>query len=88
MFQARKLKLLLGNHAARRSVRQSASRTAVFFSITERPLRLGQNVYSRVMANATSSIIFDDIFKINDIDKEGKKFDRGLHFLLSFDEHP
>ncbi|KAJ7139813.1 RNA polymerase [Mycena epipterygia] len=28
------------------------------------------------MASATSSIIFDDIFTINAIDKEGKKFDR------------
>lgn len=30
------------------------------------------------MATAASSIVFDDIFSINDIDKEGKKFDRGL----------
>jgi len=29
------------------------------------------------MANTSSSIIFDDIFTINAIDKEGKKFDRG-----------
>ncbi|KAJ7630638.1 hypothetical protein FB45DRAFT_747205 [Roridomyces roridus] len=28
------------------------------------------------MASTTSSIIFDDIFTINAIDKEGKKFDR------------
>ncbi|KAJ6604334.1 hypothetical protein DFH09DRAFT_898411 [Mycena vulgaris] len=28
------------------------------------------------MASATSSIMFDDIFTINAIDKEGKKFDR------------
>ncbi|KAJ7169571.1 hypothetical protein C8R46DRAFT_201838 [Mycena filopes] len=28
------------------------------------------------MASATSSIVFDDIFTINAIDKEGKKFDR------------
>ncbi|KAF9535867.1 hypothetical protein CPB83DRAFT_901529 [Crepidotus variabilis] len=28
------------------------------------------------MSNAASSIIFDDIFTINAIDKEGKKFDR------------
>ncbi|KAG6832483.1 hypothetical protein H0H92_001529 [Tricholoma furcatifolium] len=28
------------------------------------------------MATATSSIVFDDIFTINAIDKEGKKFDR------------
>ncbi|KAF5377561.1 hypothetical protein D9615_005262 [Tricholomella constricta] len=28
------------------------------------------------MAAAASSIVFDDIFTINDIDKEGKKFDR------------
>lgn len=30
------------------------------------------------MATAASSIVFDDIFTINAIDKEGKKFDRGL----------
>jgi hypothetical protein len=29
------------------------------------------------MASATSYIVFDDIFTINAIDKEGKKFDRG-----------
>jgi uncharacterized protein YkuJ len=29
------------------------------------------------MASATSSVVFDDIFTINAIDKEGKKFDRG-----------
>jgi hypothetical protein len=29
------------------------------------------------MAAAVSSIVFDDIFTINAIDKEGKKFDRG-----------
>jgi len=34
------------------------------------------------MASAASSIIFDDIFTINAIDKEGKKFDRGLTCLL------
>ncbi|KXN89876.1 DNA-directed RNA polymerases I, II, and III subunit RPABC3 [Leucoagaricus sp. SymC.cos] len=28
------------------------------------------------MANASSNIVFDDIFTINAIDKEGKKFDR------------
>ncbi|KAJ3567366.1 hypothetical protein NP233_g6413 [Leucocoprinus birnbaumii] len=28
------------------------------------------------MANTSSNIVFDDIFTINDIDKEGKKFDR------------
>jgi hypothetical protein len=30
------------------------------------------------MVSAGSSIIFDDIFTINAIDKEGKKFDRGM----------
>lgn len=29
------------------------------------------------MASAVSSIVFDDIFTINAIDKEGKKFERG-----------
>ncbi|KDQ63798.1 hypothetical protein JAAARDRAFT_29844 [Jaapia argillacea MUCL 33604] len=28
------------------------------------------------MASSASNIVFDDIFTINDIDKEGKKFDR------------
>lgn len=28
-------------------------------------------------ATAASNIVFDDIFTINAIDKEGKKFDRG-----------
>lgn len=30
------------------------------------------------MASSKSSIVFDDIFTINEIDKEGKKFDRGM----------
>jgi hypothetical protein len=30
------------------------------------------------MAASSSNIVFDDIFTINGIDKEGKKFDRGL----------
>ena len=29
------------------------------------------------MSSNTSNVLFDDIFTINDIDKEGKKFDRG-----------
>ena len=29
------------------------------------------------MTSNASNIVFDDIFTINDIDKEGKKFDRG-----------
>jgi hypothetical protein len=29
------------------------------------------------MTSAASSIVFDDIFTINAIDREGKKFDRG-----------
>ena len=36
------------------------------------------------MSAAVSSIVFDDIFTINAIDKEGKKFDRGLSSLSSF----
>lgn len=34
------------------------------------------------MSAPTSNIVFDDIFTINGIDKEGKKFDRGI--LSSF----
>lgn len=33
-----------------------------------------------VMASNASNIVFDDIFAINAIDKEGKKFDRGECF--------
>ena len=29
------------------------------------------------MANTSSNIVFDDIFTLNAIDKEGRKFDRG-----------
>lgn len=29
------------------------------------------------MASTSSSIVFDDIFTIDAIDKDGKKFDRG-----------
>jgi hypothetical protein len=29
------------------------------------------------MASTSSSIVFDDIFTTDDIDKDGKKFDRG-----------
>jgi len=36
------------------------------------------------MAAVVSSIVFDDIFTINAIDKEGKKFDRGLTYQLLF----
>ena len=32
------------------------------------------------MASNTSNVLFDDIFTINDIDKEGKKFDRGVRY--------
>jgi len=32
------------------------------------------------MSAAVSSIVFDDIFTISDIDKEGRKFDRGPIF--------
>jgi len=31
-----------------------------------------------IMATTVSSVVFDDIFTINAIDKEGKKFDRGM----------
>jgi len=34
------------------------------------------------MAAAVSSIVFDDIFTIDAIDKEGKKFDRGPAFAF------
>jgi len=34
------------------------------------------------MAAAVSSIVFDDIFTIDAIDKEGKKFDRGPVFAF------
>jgi hypothetical protein len=30
------------------------------------------------MASSKSGIVFDDIFEIDGIDKEGKKFDRGM----------
>lgn len=30
------------------------------------------------MASSKSSIVFDDIFEIDEIDKAGKKFDRGM----------
>lgn len=30
------------------------------------------------MASLTSNIVFDDIFTIKAINKEGKKFDRGM----------
>lgn len=42
------------------------------------------------MSSNTSNIVFDDIFTINAIDKEGKKFDRGTHFpvcLLALASH-
>ena len=32
---------------------------------------------SPTMATTSSSLLFDDIFTISAIDKEGKKFDRG-----------
>lgn len=31
------------------------------------------------MATTSSNIVFMDSFTVNDIDKEGKKFDRGLY---------
>lgn len=39
------------------------------------------------MTSNASNIVFDDIFTINAIDKEGKKFDRGtvrpFHFSIA-----
>ncbi|KAL9716090.1 DNA-directed RNA polymerases I, II, and III subunit RPABC3 [Leucoagaricus gongylophorus] len=32
------------------------------------------------MATTSSNIVFDDIFTLNAIDKEGKKFDRGVNY--------
>ena len=34
------------------------------------------------MTSTASNVVFNDIFTINDIDKEGKKFDRGAYFSL------
>lgn len=39
------------------------------------------------MASNTSNIVFDDIFTINAIDKEGKKFDRGMFEFVLFLHH-
>jgi hypothetical protein len=36
-----------------------------------------------IMATTVSSVVFDDIFTINAIDKEGKKFDRGIRSFES-----
>lgn len=36
-----------------------------------------------IMATTVSSVVFDDIFTINAIDKEGKKFDRGMRSFES-----
>jgi len=33
------------------------------------------------MANTSSNIVFDDIFTLDAIDKEGRKFDRGLALI-------
>lgn len=37
------------------------------------------------MASASSNILFDDLFTIESIDKEGKKFDRGSSRFLLLD---
>ena len=37
------------------------------------------------MASTVSSIVFDDIFTINAIDKDGKKFERGKSTFWSFE---
>jgi DNA-directed RNA polymerases I, II, and III subunit RPABC3 len=34
------------------------------------------------MTSATSNIVFDDVFTINAIDKDGKKFDRGSYMFF------
>jgi hypothetical protein len=34
-----------------------------------------------LMASLTSNIVFDDIFAIKEINKDGKKFDRGMFKL-------
>ncbi|KAF5382901.1 hypothetical protein D9757_006390 [Collybiopsis confluens] len=36
------------------------------------------------MTSASSNIVFDDIFNISAIDKEGRKFDRGLVIFQNF----
>ena len=36
------------------------------------------------MSSNTSNVLFDDIFTINGIDKEGKKFDRGAGAAATF----
>lgn len=43
---------------------------------TQLPPALAATKYSKMTTN-TSNIVFDDIFTISAIDKEGKKFDRG-----------
>jgi hypothetical protein len=43
----------------------------------EKKKRLQILSFVYTMSSTTSNIVFDDIFTINGIDKEGKKFDRG-----------
>ena len=38
---------------------------------------------TKSMTSASSNVVFDDIFTINAIDKDGKKFDRGAVVALS-----
>ena len=48
--------------------------------------REGEHAFPTItdMSAAVSNIVFDDIFTINAIDKEGKKFDRGPGFQALF----
>lgn len=41
-----------------------------------RPIRV-RRLFITTMTSASSNVVFDDIFTVNAIDKEGKKFDRG-----------
>lgn len=36
------------------------------------------------MTTVASSVVFDDIFTIESIDKEGKKFDRGISHSFQY----
>jgi len=40
--------------------------------------QLAYSASTSSMSSSKSSIVFDDIFEITDIDEEGKKFDRGM----------
>ena len=49
---------------------------------TNSPLTFTVPITFKMTANA-SNIVFDDIFTISAIDKEGKKFDRGSYNNMS-----